>query len=573
MPAASFLSFVDVIRRRVQEEPARVPFRFIDGSGELQHALSYGDLDRRARAVAAAVRAKVQPGDRALLLLPHGPEFIVGFVGCLYAGVVAVPTAIPRRNRMQDTLERLIADCEACTVLTTSRLDAQFRAVIAESSTLASLNWLSVDQVDEDRADEWTPPRVSRETLAFLQYTSGSTQAPRGVMVTHGNLLHNSERISEVFGCTPDTRAVSWLPFHHDMGLISGVLQVMYCGGESTQLAPMTFLQRPLRWLQAISRTRATICGGPNFAFDLCVQRTTPEQRAALDLSAWNVAFCGAEPVRAETLQRFSEAFAPSGFRVNAFLPCYGLAEHTLIVTGAKVTEGQTIATVDRNALARGSVVEVITGAESARTLVSSGRAIRDVDLRIVDPESHQPCDPGVVGEIWLRSESVAKGYWKESEATRALFAAPLMGDAGAPFLRTGDLGFLLGKELFVTGRLKDVIIMNGRNLYPQDIEHEVASSHPEIQSHGCAAFAVNGEGPERLIVIAELNRRQYRLSVDSEGTAIAGTVRRAVSEALEVLVSDVVFVAPGGIPRTTSGKIRRTACREHYIAGRFNKD
>ena len=349
-------------------------------------------------------------------------------------------------------------------------------------------------------------PAFDQDSLAFLQYTSGSTATPKGVMITHGNLLHNSSLIQTCFESTPDSRGVFWLPLFHDMGLIGGVIQTIYCGGSSTLLSPVAFLQRPLRWLETISRCGATISGGPNFAYDLCVEKSTPSQRAALDLSRWRVAFNGAEPIRAETLDRFAAAFAPAGFRREAFLPCYGLAEATLLVSGNKAGSPPVTLSVDPSALAQGEIAEPPPGSPG-KPLAGSGTPAPSQVVVIADPKTRTPCLDNQVGEIWISGPSVAKGYWKRAEETKEAFGARLAGHEAAQFLATGDLGFLSKGVLFVTGRLKDMIILHGQNIYPQDIEATAERCHPLLRAGSGAAFAIEAGGVERLVIVQETER------------------------------------------------------------------
>ena len=415
-----------------------------------------------------------------------------------------------------------------------------------------------VDQL----AGRWIDPGATNGTLAFLQYTSGSTATPKGVMITHGNLLDNSARIQASFDSTPESRGVFWLPLFHDMGLIGGVIQTVYCGGSSTLFSPVSFLQRPLRWLQAISRTGATISGGPDFAYDLCVEKTTPEQRAGLDLSRWRVALNGAEPVRPETLDRFALAFAPAGFRREAFLPCYGLAEATLLVSGNPSGNPPVVLSLDADALGRGKVA-LSTQRGQGRRLASSGRVAAGHRVVVVDPATRVPCAYDRIGEIWVSGPSVASGYWGQPRETEELLCATLSLGEG-PFLRTGDLGFLHDGELFVTGRLKDMIIVRGRNVYPQDIEWTAERCHPALRAGGTAAFAVEIHGEERLVVVQETERNR------DPGLAeeVIAAIRLAVAEQHDIEVFAIRLIRMLSLPKTSSGKVQRHKCREGFLAG-----
>lgn len=559
-PESQLVSLTDLLRRRAEVFSEKRLFTFLaDGEGQESH-LTYRDLDRRARAVAARLQASGVAGERALLLYPPGLEFLSAFFGCLAAGVIAVPASLPRVNRPMTRLRSIVADARPRALLTTQAQWADADRWTAAIPELEGVPRVATDLVDDALSGDWTDPGSSRDTLAFLQYTSGSTAAPKGVMVTHGNLLHNSTLIRDCFGSTPESRGVFWLPLFHDMGLIGGVVQTVYCGGASTLLPPIAFLQRPARWLQAIARTGATISGGPNFAYDLCVRKVTPEQRAELDLSRWRVAFNGAEPVRAETLDRFAAYFAPCGFTRDAFLPCYGLAEGTLLVSGAAWSSPPVVRTFQPEALDRNQAEPAVEG----RTLVGSGRVATGLDVAIADPETRERCPEGGVGEIWVRGPSVAQGYWERPEATAESFGA-LLGQIGdGPYLRTGDLGFLNDGELFVTGRLKDLIIVRGRNIYPQDVEWTVERSHPSLIASGGAAFAVEVDGEERLVVVQECERIGKNQSPEPIFTAIL----QAVAEQHELDLHAVCLIKALSLPKTSSGKVQRQASRQAFLDG-----
>jgi acyl-CoA synthetase (AMP-forming)/AMP-acid ligase II len=415
--------------------------------------------------------------------------------------------------------------------------------------------------VDDGGETSWNEPHLTAETLAFLQYTSGSTGEPRGVKLSHQNLIHNSRLIQESFGVTADSRIVSWLPPYHDMGLIGCVLQPLYTGAVAILMSPLLFLQRPLRWLNAIARYRATHSGGPNFGYELCIARIAPEQRSQLDLRSWQIAFNGAEPIRADTLQRFATGFAPSGFRPEAFSPCYGLAESTLLVSGGRSSGPPTVKTVQSAALEKGQIVEAHETEGGARKLTGCGQVPPGQKVVIVNPETLQAC-PGRIGEIWVAGPSVSQGYWNLPDRSSETFNAHLSDTGEGPFLRTGDLGFVEGGELFVTGRIKDLVIICGRNLYPQDIELTVAQSHPSLSSGATAAFSIAVEGEEKLVVVQEEGRRRV-----SSSEEVTRAIRGAVAEEHGVQVFAVELIKPGRIPKTSSGKVQRHACREWYLA------
>jgi amino acid adenylation domain-containing protein len=538
--------------------------------GEVDAAcLTYAALDRRARIIAARLSGGAAPGDRILLIYPPGLEYIAAFFGCLYAGMIAVPAYPPNPARLNRTLGRLrtiVQDARPVIALTTSEIRSIADLLAAQDASFEPIAWVATDTLDDSLADAWSPPNISSATLAFLQYTSGSTATPKGVMLSHGNLLHNSAKLNRCFGHSPASRGVIWLPPYHDAGLIGGIIQPLYTGCTVTLMSPVNFLQRPVRWLQAITRYQATTSGGPNSAYELCARKITPSQRATLDLSSWTVAFNGAEPIQAETLERFAEAFAPCGFRKEAFYPCYGLAESALIVSGGETGAGPLIRSF-RSISAAHDLLEVAPGGTAdAHALVCSGRVLPDEQLVVVNPETLAQCGTGQVGEIWVASPSVAQGYWERSEESARIFRQRLADHDDARFLRTGDLGFLHDGELFITGRLKELMIIRGRNYYPQDIELSVERSHPAFRPGGGAAFSVVAEGQERLVIVQELDRRLRTPDVE----ALAAIIRQAVAEQHEVHTHAVVLIKHGTIPKTSSGKIRRHAAREAFLAGRL---
>ncbi|MBW4457030.1 MAG: AMP-binding protein [Nostoc indistinguendum CM1-VF10] len=558
-----FSTSVDLLRYRALHQPSQLAFTFLQDGETEAGSLTYQKLDRHARVIAAYLQSLDATGERALLLYPPGLEFITAFFGCLYAGVVAVPAYPPRHNQKMTRLQAIVKDAQATAILTTTSLLANLESQFAESLGLTTMLWLATDNITSDVASDWQEPSISSDSLAFLQYTSGSTGMPKGVMVSHGNLLHNSALIQEAFRDTPQSIGVSWLPPYHDMGLIGGVLQPLFVGAPIILMSPVAILQKPLRWLQAISRYRATTSGGPNFAYDLACHKITPEQRANLDLSSWEVAFNGAEPVWAQTLEHFAATFEPCGFRARAFYPCYGMAETTLIVSGGVKTTPPTICHVNRASLEKNQVVVAVSEEEDTRALVSCGRSWLDQKIVIVDPESLTPCPDGKVGEIWVSGQSVAQGYWNRPEETKQTFHAYLVDTDEGPFLRSGDLGFLQDGDLFITGRLKDLIIIRGRNHYPQDIELTVEQSHPALRPSCGAAFALEMNGQERLVVVQEVERSYLRQLDVNE---VVGAIRQAVSEQHELQVYAVVLLKTASIPKTSSGKIQRHACRIGFL-------
>lgn len=551
-------SIADILRWRARHQGHGHALTFLLDGERQEQRWTYADLDRRAQAIQAALAAELMPGERVLLIYPPGLEYVAAFFGCLYAGVVAVPMYPPRNNRSLGRLQAIVANAEATVVLTTGALSSALATHSAALPGLSGLRWIATDELADAPA---TPRLIHPADLAFIQYTSGSTSEPKGVMLSHANLLHNLRQIKEAFGHTAEHCGVIWLPPYHDMGLIGGILQPLFAGFPVILMAPTSFLQRPMRWLEAIARYGGTTSGGPNFAYDLCVQRSTPEQRRKLDLSTWQVAFNGAEPVRSATLRHFAELFEPCGFQPSALFPCYGLAEATLLVAAPTAGAGPVVGAFDIAALRRLRVQTATPEADGAEMLVSTGQP--RLTVLIIDPETRRPCASDEIGEIWVAGDSVASGYWDQAVLTDATFAAHT-GDGSGPYLRTGDLGFLLRGELFVTGRIKDLIIVRGRNFYPHDLEHTAGASHPALLAGGGAAFSVDVDGHEQVALVHELERQSRR----GDHTAMAQAIRQAVAEQFELQIHTIIFLAPGGLPKTSSGKVQRQLCRRQFLDG-----
>ena len=575
LPEGSFApTIVDLLRQRAAYRPHDRAFTFlVDGENE-ELNITYAELDQKARTIGAWLMDQDMSGKRVLLLYPSGLDFIAAFMGCLYGGAIAVPAYPPRKNRSVERIEAIAADANASVALTTRDVLDRFESLKASAPSLEHLVWQVNDELDQSWSNRWNRPDIKGNTLAFLQYTSGSTGTPKGVMLSHENLLHNSLRIMQAFEITRSQSGVFWLPSFHDMGLIGGILVPLYGGKFNVLMSPVAFLQKPLRWLQAIAKYRATISGGPNFAYELCVRKTTPEQRASLDLSSWSLAFNGAEPVRAETMKAFSEAFAISGFRNEAFYPCYGLAESTLMVTGGMKFEPPVIHRFDPLSVETGIVTLNENSSPDARQFVGSGRELDGQDVLIVDPQTFEPLPPDRVGEIWVSGPSVAQGYWNRADETKSTFQAMLKlpattaGQVGrwkpnqGPYMRTGDLGFFDNGELFVTGRLKDLIIIRGRNHYPQDLEHSAEKASALIRPGCVAAFAVDIDSRERVVIVAELERGKRE---EADVLAAFDAIRKRLATEHEVATEAIVLVRPNSIPKTSSGKIQRHACRRQF--------
>jgi acyl transferase domain-containing protein/acyl-CoA synthetase (AMP-forming)/AMP-acid ligase II/pimeloyl-ACP methyl ester carboxylesterase/acyl carrier protein len=575
-----FANFVDLLQYRTQQQPNKLAFTFLQDVETKLGSLTYYQLEAKARSIATYLQNFNAKGERALLLYQPGLDFIAAFLGCLYAGVVATPAYPPRANRSVDRLLSIVNDAGAKFALTTQSLVEGISSRFIEQSGSDGVIFVATDSISIDLAPQWQQPNLQPNDLAFLQYTSGSTGMPKGVMVSHGNLMANSAAIEYCFQNTPEHNAVSWLPPYHDMGLIGCIIQPMYVGLSMYMMSPVSFLQRPFRWLEAISKYRANTSGAPNFAYDLCVNQITPEQRDSLDLSCWELAFTGAEPVRAETLAKFARYFASCGFRKEIFYPCYGMAESTLIITGGNKQKEPIIRIFDSKNLEQNLAISVNVrsnrfsdypqekeSTNNTTNLVSSGNNLPQQKIAIVSPETLTKCDDGIIGEVWTQSDSVAKGYWGRKELTEYSFQAKLKGETGY-FLRTGDLGFILAGELYITGRLKDLIIIRGRNHYPQDIELTVDTCHPAIRQGSGAAVAVEIDGEERLVIVQEIQRSYLR---NLDVTEVTAAIRRAVIQHHELPPTAIILLKTGSIPKTSSGKIQRHACKAGFLDGSLN--
>jgi acyl-CoA synthetase (AMP-forming)/AMP-acid ligase II len=489
-----FSNLNELLRWRAENNSSQLALTFLKDGKTEEGNWTYEDLARHARSIAAFLQSSNSTTQPVLLLYPPGLDFIAAFWGCLVGGAIAVPVYPPRSNRGLLRLKGVIQDSQAGTVLTSTQTLAKMKAFAADDPQLSSLRYLATDNLEPGRVHDWKEPRVTGESIAFLQYTSGSTAKPKGVIVTHSNLLENEARIQEAFRQTEKSVIVGWLPLYHDMGLIGNMLQPVYTGARCVLMPPMAFLEQPFRWLHAITQYRATTSGGPNFSYDLCVRKINEDELTRLDLSSWEVAFNGAEPVRSHTLKQFAAKFSKAGFNPRAFTPCYGLAEATLLVSGRTGDSLPLSLELDAEALTQHHVRPPADGSGVAQAM-SCGQPARDTSLVIVDPESLAPSAPNRVGEIWVSGPGVARGYWNLPEETENVFQARIRGSAEGPYLRTGDLGFLRDGELFVTGRLKDLIIIRGRNHYPQDIEETLGAAHPALRPGCGAAFSVESNG------------------------------------------------------------------------------
>jgi acyl-CoA synthetase (AMP-forming)/AMP-acid ligase II len=554
MSPATPASIADLLWRRACETPDRRAYLFLDDRGKEQEERTYAELARRAQAIGRSLRESARPGDRAALLFNPGMPFLDAFFGCLYAGILPVPMMPPRPNRERQATFAILNDCQPRFVLTTRSLMEPLRQRLGAAGTLDPVPaCVAVDEIaSPPEADAGMPPmhRAGADDIAFLQYTSGSTSTPKGVMVSHGNVHANHLMITAMMRQDENSTFVGWTPLYHDQGLIGNVLQPLHLGAPAVLMAPNAFLQRPHLWIEAVDRYRAHTSGGPDYAFALVADRVDPDAYRSLDLSCWKVAFNGAEPIRPGILERFARALAPLGFRAEAIYPCYGLAEATLFSTGAAAGGGTVVRSFDRAALEQGTLREAPDGAR----MPSCGRASPGLALTIVDPQTRAPLGEGLVGEVWLAGPSVAKGYWRRPEETAETFGARTA-DGTGPFLRTGDLGAMADGELYVCGRLKDMIIVRGRNIYPQDLEATARAAHPAVLNGNAATVAVMIGGMQRLLLAIEIVRTARH---NGNAAEIAAAIRRAIRDEHDVMIDRVALTLPGGVPKTSSGKVRR---------------
>ncbi|MCK1741512.1 fatty acyl-AMP ligase [Bradyrhizobium sp. 139] len=562
----TFRSLVALLARRAADQGDDRAYIFVSDRGAEEAVLSFRQLHDAATALAARLAATARRGDRAILVFPPGLEFVVAFFGCLMAGIIAVPMMMPRRNSARDASAAIQANCTPAVALTTSAfaLRGDLQARFAQED----IRWIEVDLTAGSGAIV-DLPEPAPDDIAFLQYTSGSTSEPKGVMVSHANLLANLEMIRLALGNTRQSTYVNWVPLYHDMGLILNALQTLYVGATCVLMAPNAFMQRPLGWLRAISHYRAEVACGPNFGFDLCVSRCRSDQLDGIDLSSVKIALNGAEPVRAETIERFIATFAAHGFDPRAMYPAYGMAEATLLISGGKRGDGHVTRNVSRKAL-QGHVAEGPSNADDTQTVVGCGRALAGEQIAIVDPESRRRLPADSVGEIWVSGAHIARAYWRNEEATRDGLNAGIAGEDD-PWLRTGDLGFLdADGELFVTGRIKDLIIIRGINHYPQDIERTVQSLDGALRENCGAVFSVPDESGEETLVIVQEVERTARHTIDV--AEIQGRIREAVADSHELSARHIALIRPGALPKTTSGKTQRKLARRLWLDGSFQE-
>lgn len=535
----------DFVIRNCMERPDHSSYTFLADFGDGRTDLSNRDLLTRSWNISQAVLEHARKGDRALIILPPGLDYLCTFYGCLLGGVIAVPCYPPVFKKGIEKIMAVIQSAQPKVIIAPKAFADQIQMFTQGTG----ISLVCPEDVENPSLDGVVPDISKPDDIAFLQYTSGSTGNPKGVMVTHGNLIHNLEAISESFKHSPDNRGVIWLPPYHDMGLIGGILQPLYLSASASLMSPFNFIRSPFSWLKEVSDTPTLVTsGGPNFAYQLCVDKITDEQLEQLDLSKWSVAFTGAEPINHAVLERFTEKFAPVGFNPDAFLPCYGLAESTLIVTGK----------LGNPAVVKGRV--------------SCGPAVSDIDVKIVNPDTHCEVSAGEEGEVWVSGDSVAAGYWKNKEATEATFNQSIIGGNelnNGTYMRTGDLGYFADNELFITGRIKDVIISSGTNLYPQDIEIAAQDATSEIRRGNVAAFGITEDGVENVVVVCEIKKDE----IDNlDETAVKQAVTAAVMKNVGAKLHDIALVEAGEVSKTTSGKIARSQTKKDYLGQQLKR-
>ena len=558
MPIQPESNIVKILQHRAVSQGEDTTYIWLKDGENKEIRLTYWELDRQAKAIALQLQQLVKPGSRALLVYSYsaGLEFIKAFFGCLYAGVVAVPCHPPKNRLTTVEVQTRLESAGAEVILTDASLFSNLKTQLANWGK-SSLHCLNTDKI-KPQIDGWIAPKIDVNTLAFLQYTSGSTGEPKGVMITHGCLMQNQEMLKQAFGHTENLVGVGWLPLFHDMGLIGNVIQPIYMGGYCVMISPVSFVQKPIRWLQAISKYRATTSGAPNFAYDLLCDRLTDEQVAQLDLSSWSLAFCGAEPVQIDTIDNFSRKFAVCGFKPTAFYPCYGMAEATLMITGGDKDKLPQVKYLDKAALEENKVV-LVERSHPGTNFISAGYPWLDGEIAIVDPYNLTATEDEI-GEIWYAGSSVGQGYWQLPEKTQQTFKASLN---GKQYLRTGDLGFVADGELYITGRLNDVLVFWGLNHYPQHIEQTVEQCHPGLKPNCGAAFSVEVAGKPRLVVAQEIERT-YRKSLVME--QVVEAIRWHLFQQHFIDIYGIVLLSPGRIPKTSSGNVQRRRCKEMFL-------
>lgn len=562
------LTYTEVIQKRTCSDPNFVVFRFLSDGINEDGSYTYKQLEDRSKSVAASLQKIGKKGDNVLLLFQPGLAYVASLYACFYSGFVAVPAYPPRRNRGIERIYTIIEDSGANICLLSQQVYNDIQRNFTDDSKLSNIQWIVYDDIQDTDKDNFKEENILPEDIALIQYTSGSTGNPKGVMLTQLNLMYNSEYIRTTFGVDKESVGVHWLPLFHDMGLIGGLLQAAYVKCVNINIPPMAFLKNPLNWLKAIDKYRGTIAGGPNFAFDYCIQKTTEEERKELDLSSMKVFFCGAEPIRQQTMKKFVEDFAISKIKEEMLYPCYGMAETTLIVTGGVFSEKPKYLSINTSALSENKVIIEKENTPGTTDLVSSGKTWLNTKIEIVNPHTIKQVSENEVGEIWISGPTVATGYYGKPEESKMIFGAHISDTNDGPFLRTGDLGFVYENELYITGRLKDIIIIRGVNYYPTDIEYLIQDNIPELKNNSGAVFPVTIDNSEKIVVVQELERTAMR---NTDHNIILEKIRQIISEEMELETQAVVLIRTGSIPLTSSGKIQRRQTKFEYLNNELN--
>ena len=559
-----------MVERLLQHDkniPQKIVYILLDDSINEKESITYGELVVKARAIAKTPRDKGNKGNRMSLLFPTGIEFITSFFGCLFAGMVAVPTYPPKRNKANERFHAIIDDSSPAFIISTRDIYEEVNGndLLGDSHVIGS--WLIFEDIDPALSPSWKDPEITEDDLALLQYTSGSTGTPNGVMVSHGNIIYNSEFIRQSFGFDEHSVGVNWLPNFHDMGLIGCLIQAAYLGATNVIIPPLSFLKNPANWFRAVSKYNATTAGGPNFAFDYCIEKITDEDLSEFSLESLRTLYCGAEPVRDRTMKLFTQKFRASGFQASQLFPVYGMAEVVLILSGGDFRAEPVYLSLDTRELENNRVQETKQG-DHSRTFTACGYPWVGMQVAIIDPETRIPSQEGMIGEIWASGPSVAQGYWNDPETTDRIFNAYIAGSENGPWLRTGDLGFIHNGQLYVSGRLKDLIIIRGANYFPNDIEHTVENAHEAIRQNACAAFSSDINGEEQLVVAAELERNFMRNLPENE---VMESISENIFREYNIQPHAIVLIRAGSILKTSSGKIQRSAVRNAWKHDELN--
>lgn len=560
-------TLVELLRWRATHEPEKLAYMFLVDGKPAGPTLTYAELDRLARAIGALFQQHQAQGERVLLLYPQGLDVIAAFLGSLYGGVIAIPAPPPDAGRLKRALPRLraiIQDAKAKFVLTNHHLLSILQASQLDFPEFEEMTWFASEDIDIELSTKWQQPNIRPDTLAYLQYTSGSTSTPKGVMISHFNIMHHCGYLQTACGYDANSVSVTWMPYFHDYGLVEGLTVPLYNGHPCYVMSPMAFIKHPVRWLQAINHYRGTHSQAPNFAYEQCVRRVTDAQIATLDLSSWIAAGNAAEPINPRVLEEFYEKFAPCGFKWETFAPAYGLAENTLLVSTSPVHTSPVLCLVEKAQIEQNKIVEATNWDERVRAIPSCGRLVCDTQVAIVNPDTLTRCAADEVGEIWVADPSVAGGYWQRPAESESTFRARIADTNEGTFLRTGDLGFMRGGELFITGRMKDLIIIRGTNHYPQDLEWTVQQIHPGLRPDYGAAFSIDVDGTEQLVIVQEVQRNPGVLNAEE----VISEIKQAIAEVHELQSYAVVLVKPGNVLKTSSGKIQRRACKASFLAG-----